>query len=127
MMGNYPFATMLPASDIGRAKKWYEEKLGLSPTSEEQGGLNYEVGGSRFSVYPSEFAGTNKATAGGFEVDNLDKVVDELASRGVSFEQYDLEYLKTNEKGIAEQEGWKGAFFKDSEGNIIALAEMASS
>ena len=123
MMGNFPLMAMLPASDIERAKAWYADKLGLTPVREDPGGLEYNSGGQRFAVYPSEFAGTNKATAAAFEVDNLDKAVDDLSSKQVSFEQYDLEFLKTDERGIADFEGWKGAWFKDSEGNILAISE----
>ena len=127
MIGNYPIAAMLPASDLQRAKKWYEEKLGLSPVEENEGGADYQVGsGAQFSVYPSQFAGTNQATAAGFLVDDIEKVVEELKSRGVTFEQYDLDYVKTNEKGIAEIEGWKGAWFKDSEGNILSVAQKGA-
>jgi hypothetical protein len=55
------------------AKGWYRDKLGLTPTEENEGGLTYETGGKRFGVYPSQFAGTNQATAMGFEVQDLDK------------------------------------------------------
>jgi catechol 2,3-dioxygenase-like lactoylglutathione lyase family enzyme len=123
MFNDAPLIAMLPASDIERAKAWYAEKLDLKPTNEDPSGLEYEAGGTRFSVFPSAFAGTNQATAAGFEVENVEKAVEQLTAKGVTFEQYDLEYLKTDERGIADVEGWKGAWFKDSEGNILAVAE----
>jgi catechol 2,3-dioxygenase-like lactoylglutathione lyase family enzyme len=123
VIGDAPLMAMLPASDIERAKQWYKDKLGLSPTEETEGGAEYVAGGARFSVYPSAFAGTNQATAAGFEVDDLEKTVEELASHGVTFEQYDLEYLKTDERGIAGVGPFRGAWFKDSEGNILAVSE----
>jgi catechol 2,3-dioxygenase-like lactoylglutathione lyase family enzyme len=118
----------LPASDIARAKTWYEEKLGLTPESEDPGGMYYVAGGVRFSVYPSQFAGTAQNTAAEFEVENLEKEVDDLTSRGVVFEQYDFPGMKTNEKGIAamEEGGYAAAWFKDSEGNIIAIGSGTS-
>jgi len=115
---------MLPASDIERAKSWYADHLGLKPTYEDQGGVEYMAGdGTEFWVYPSQFAGTNQATAMGFLAKDLSAEMDDLKSRGVTFEEYDIPGVKTVE-GVAEfGEGERGAWFKDSEGNIIALFE----
>ena len=111
---------MLPASDIERAKRWYQETLGLAPAEENEGGLEYRTGGgTRFGVYPSQFAGTNQATAMGFEVDDLDRVADDLIGKGVEFERFDLPYAKTDERGVAEIGPFRGFWFKDSEGNIL--------
>jgi catechol 2,3-dioxygenase-like lactoylglutathione lyase family enzyme len=120
----FPSVAMLPASDIERAKRWYQEKLGLTPSEENEGGLTYQTGGgTRFGVYPSQFAGTNQATAMGFMARDLSKEMDELRSRGITFEEYDIPGVKTVE-GVHEfAPGERGAWFKDSEGNIIALFE----
>ena len=117
-------AAMLPASDIERAKSWYADHLGLKPTHEDEGGVQYVTGdGTEFWVYPSQFAGTNQATAMGFMAKDLSGEMDDLKSRGVTFEDYDIPGVKTVE-GVAEfGEGERGAWFKDSEGNIIALFE----
>jgi hypothetical protein len=89
-----------------------------------EGGVRFDAGkGTFFWLYPSGFAGTNKATALGFEVADVEKAVDELTAKGITFEQYDLPGLKTDAHGVAEAEGWKGAWFKDTEGNIVALAQ----
>jgi catechol 2,3-dioxygenase-like lactoylglutathione lyase family enzyme len=118
---------MLPASDIDRAKRWYQEKLGVTPSVENEGGLEYSTaGGTRFGVYPSQFAGTNQATAMGFEVDDLDKVADDLIGKGVEFEHFDLPYAKTDERGVAEMGPYRGFWFKDSEGNILNCYRMQS-
>jgi predicted enzyme related to lactoylglutathione lyase len=117
-------AAMLPASDLERAKSWYADTLDLKPTYEDEGGVQYKAAdGTQFWVYPSEFAGTNKATAMGFMARDLSAEMDDLKARGVKFEEYDIPGVKTVD-GIAEfAPGDRGAWFKDSEGNIIALFE----
>ena len=119
-------AAMLPASDVERAKSWYADKLDLKPTYEDEGGVQYQAGdGTEFWVYPSEFAGTNQATTMGFMTRDLAKDMDDMRSRGVTFEEYDLPGIKT-ENGIAEfAPGERGCWFKDSEGNIVAIFESA--
>ena len=114
----------LPAANIERAKKFYSEKLGMNPESvEPDGSLRYECGGTGFLVYQSQYAGTAKNTAVGFRTDNLEKDMRELRSKGVVFEEYDIPGLKTDH-GVATIGDFKGAWFKDSEGNIVALNEM---
>ena len=119
-------AATLPASDYERAKAWYAEKLGLKPVNEDGGGAYYEIGSMGFLLYPSQFAGTNQATAAGFGVDDVPAAVTRLREAGVVFEEYDLPDLKT-EDGLATMEvagkTMYGAWFKDSEGNIIALED----
>ena len=114
----------LPASDFERAKAWYADKLGLKPAEENMGVATYDVNGTQFGLYPSQFAGTNQATAAEFRVDDVERTVSELRESGVTFEDYDLPELKT-ENGIAtlEDQGttFKAAWFKDSEANIIAV------
>lgn len=125
MLENIPLHPALPALDIGRAKKWYSEKLGLQPKSEDEfGGVRYETGGSEFLVYLSDYAGTNQATAAGFIVENFDEVINDLRSRGVQFEDVDFGELgKTVDGVITSPDGsMKGAWFKDSEGNILAVS-----
>ncbi|HEY3210758.1 MAG TPA: VOC family protein [Actinomycetota bacterium] len=117
-------ATMLPASDVERAKSWYADHLDLKPTTEDPTGVQYKTGdGTEFWIYPSQYAGTNQATAMGFLAKDLSTEMDDLKSRGVTFEEYDIPGVKTVE-GIADfGNGERGAWFKDSEGNIIALFE----
>lgn len=123
-MINSPLQLALPASDLERAKRWYSEKLGLEPKSEDFRGIQYEVGGYEFMVYLSEFAGTNQATAAGFEVTDFDDVIETLRGRGVTFEDVDLgEMGKTVDGVIAMPDGSaKVAWLKDSEGNILAIS-----
>jgi catechol 2,3-dioxygenase-like lactoylglutathione lyase family enzyme len=113
----------LPAQDIERAKRFYEEKLGLTPESEDPGGVHYRSGATMFDIYPTRFAGTAQHTLGAWMVDDIRAVVAALRERGVAFEDYDLPGLKT-EDGIADLGSELSAWFRDSEGNILAIAEL---
>jgi catechol 2,3-dioxygenase-like lactoylglutathione lyase family enzyme len=110
-------------SDLDRAKKFYQETLGLEVLDERSDGVRYKDGaGGWFLVYPSQFAGTAKSTGMSFEVTSVQEAVKELRDRGVVFEDYDMPGLKTTD-GIAEIQGAKGAWFKDPDGNILAVGE----
>lgn len=126
MFANTPLTAALPASDLGRAKTWYSEKLGLEPMSEDEyGGALYETGGAHFLVFESPFAGTNQATAAGFNIENFDKVIEKLRANGVTFEDVDFGDMgKTVDGVISSPDGMKGAWFKDSEGNILAVSTL---
>jgi catechol 2,3-dioxygenase-like lactoylglutathione lyase family enzyme len=113
----------IAVTDIDRAKKFYEEILGFQTIEDRSDGVTYQAGGGTwFLVYPSQFAGTNKATCMTFEVSDLDAAVKELRDRGVVFEEYDFPGLKTLD-GIAEIQGERGAWFKDPDGNILAVGQ----
>lgn len=116
----------IAVSDIDRAKKFYGEVLGLPTKEERSGGVTYAAGGgSWFLVYPTQFAGTAQSTAMTFETSDLDAAVAELAERGVTFEQYDFPGLVTDERGIAQIEGERAAWFKDPDGNILAIGQRS--
>lgn len=113
----------IAVSDMSRARKFYEGTLGLKVKDERLVGVRYETGaGSWFLVYESQFAGSSKSTCMTFEVHDLDTAVRKLRQGGVVFEEYDMPGLKTVE-GIAELEGARAAWFKDPEGNILALGQ----
>jgi catechol 2,3-dioxygenase-like lactoylglutathione lyase family enzyme len=125
MMASKPLHAVLPASDLDRAKKWYADKLGLQPVEEDEyGGARYESGGSTFLVYQTDLAGNNPATAAGFRVDDFDELIEELRGRGVVFEEVDFGELgKTVDGVVSSPDGKdKAAWFKDSEGNILAIS-----
>ena len=116
---------MIPAMDYERAKSWYAEKLGLKPVEEmENQGAYYEVGDSRFLLYPSEFAGTNKANQIAFEVDDVEATVARLRSAGVQFMELDMPDFKTVD-GVVTMEisgrVLKSGFCTDSEDNIVVI------
>jgi catechol 2,3-dioxygenase-like lactoylglutathione lyase family enzyme len=112
----------ISVSDIENAKEFYEGKLGLSAGRDvADGGRTYVcAGGSEVHIFPSPNAGKSDTTVAGWAVDDVERVVDELTSKGVTFEQYD-EPFKTDEKGIASVDGDRIAWFKDPDGNILAL------
>ena len=127
MFGNVPMHPVLPASDLERAKRWYSEKFGLDPVKEDEyGGAEYETGGGRFLVYLSEYAGTNKATAASFLVENFDEAVATLRSSGVVFEDVDFGEFGSTVDGVIEMPDStdKAAWFKDSEGNILSITNV---
>jgi catechol 2,3-dioxygenase-like lactoylglutathione lyase family enzyme len=121
MLANYNIRTVIAAQDIERAQRWYADKLGLHPAREQAQGLLYQVGNSEFFLYQTSFAGTAQNTVAEWEVDDLDAVMAELRRRGVVFEEYDFPGFKTV-NGVATIDGERAAWFKDSEGNTIALS-----
>lgn len=122
------FAASLPASDLDRAVDYYREVLGLEPVDPGEGGpVQYQVAGSNFVLYPSEFAGTNRATAATFVVGDIDEAVATLRRRGVEFTDVPFEGAVV-EGGITRMsDGGAGAWFEDSEGNILGLYQFAGS
>ena len=123
MLSEFPAYPTLPAADITRARRFYEETLGFVAEQATPGGVMYRAKDSSLFLYPSEFAGTNKATAAGFQVADLPATVAELKARGVTFEEYDFPDFKTV-GGITETPGGLAAWFKDTEGNIIGLIQL---
>ncbi|MDQ3690595.1 MAG: VOC family protein [Chloroflexota bacterium] len=117
------FAATLPASDIQRAKAWYSAVLHLEPTEiTESGDVWYEIDGTSLMLYPSQFAGTNQATAVNIRVDDVEVSVAELKARGAMFETYDFGDAFRTVDGIATSAaGEKMAWLKDPEGNLISI------
>ena len=122
MLANKDVAANIPVKDMAKAKKFYEDTLGLK----EVGHFGDEVvtlrsGKSDILVYRSEFAGTNKATAMTWTLgDDIDKTVKELRSKGVSFEHYDMPGLKLD-GDVYVGDGMKVAWFKDPDGNTLCV------
>jgi catechol 2,3-dioxygenase-like lactoylglutathione lyase family enzyme len=126
-LSDYEVGAGVAVSDMDRAREFYEGKLGLSGgEGSSDGGTTYRCGGNTaIHVYPSpDNAGRSPATLAGWEVDDLDAVVDELTSRGVAFEQYDQPPIVTDEKGIATFEDGRVAYFKDPDGNTLSLGSQ---
>ncbi|HEX6217688.1 MAG TPA: VOC family protein [Sphingomicrobium sp.] len=123
MIGKANATPMIAVKDLDRARKFYEEMLGLS-TGQQYGeeAIAMKSGDTVVNVYRSEFAGTNKATALNFDVDDIEKEVGELKEKGVFFEQYDVPGLK-KDGDIYSAEGMKTAWFKDPDGNILSLIQ----
>lgn len=115
--------TVLPAADLNRARAFYRDKLGLEPTIEKPGMLAYSgPSGYIFQIYETSTVGTAQNTQMGWSTSDLDSDVAELRERGVVFEEYDLPGLTTID-GVAHVGTERAAWFKDSEGNTIAISE----
>jgi catechol 2,3-dioxygenase-like lactoylglutathione lyase family enzyme len=112
----------IAVKDLERAKSWYADKLGLKPMDESEAGAYYQVGDSVFLLFPTQFAGTAQNTVATFEVDDVRSSIAELRKNGVVFEEYDMPGLKTVD-GIAKMGDFEGGWFKDSEGNILAIGQ----
>jgi catechol 2,3-dioxygenase-like lactoylglutathione lyase family enzyme len=109
--------------DIGRARAFYEGKLGLQAQSSEERMASYRCGGGTLLVYESSFAGTNQATAATFGFRSaLVEAVAALEAKGVRFEHYELPGT-VREGAIHRGHGRSVAWCKDPDGNILCLAE----
>ena len=116
---------MLAVKDVARARRFYKDTLGLHEDRDGMEGiLQFRAGDTAFVVYPSEYAGTNQATALTWVVgDRLEKVIEALKARGVAFEHYELP--DTVRKGEIHESGpVRNAWFKDPDGNIHALSSV---
>ena len=122
MLQNAPMYSYIPAKDVARARRFYEEKLGFKPKQELAGGVVYEFGkGTACFLYPTPNAGTSQASQAFWQVEDIEREVGELKTRGVKFEMYKMPEM--DENGISTAGGAKAAWFKDTEGNIMALVQ----
>ena len=122
MLRNAPIRAYIPASDVSRARKFYEDVVGLKPREEYAGGVIYECGGTEVFLYLTPNAGTSKASQAYWEVDDVESEVADLKARGVKFEEYEMPGV-TMKNSIATGGGAKTAWFKDTEGNILAVSQ----
>ena len=126
MLGKADATPMIAVRDLDRARTFYEQTLGLRAVDDFGEGFVVRSGDTEFNVYRSEFAGTNKATALTFEVDDLESEVGDLKEKGIFFEKYDVEGLTPKGDIFEGEGGFKTAWFKDPDGNILSLAEGGS-
>ncbi|MEX0881754.1 MAG: VOC family protein [Candidatus Saccharimonadales bacterium] len=125
MLADKTAIATIAVKDMGSAKKFYQDTLGLKIEHEDPAGTSYKSGSSKLFVYPSEFAGSNKATAVAWGVgDDLDKIAADLKAKGVTFEQYDNLPGVTREGDIHIMGELKAAWFKDPDGNILNIVNM---
>lgn len=123
MLQDFPMYSYIPARDVPRARRFYEGKLGLKPKEETAGGVVYEfAGGTACFLYPTPNAGTSQASQAFWQVDDVDRLIVALKARGVVFEEYDMPGERSPAGAITDG-GAKAAWFKDSEGNILALIQ----
>ena len=123
MLQHAPLYSYLPAHNVARARRFYEQKLGFQPSEEVAGGVIYRfANGTACFLYPTGNAGTNRASQAFWQVEDVDREVADLKARGVTFEEYDQPGMKTV-NSIATAGGAKTAWFKDTEGNVLAVVQ----
>jgi catechol 2,3-dioxygenase-like lactoylglutathione lyase family enzyme len=129
-LSNAHAVTKLPAQDLDRARRFYREKLGLEPVEEREGGLRFICAGTEFHLFSSSGAPSGASTQMGFEVSDLEAVVEELRRRGVRFEAVEVPGFKRQGEMVvvpnnypSKGSGELGAFFYDSEGNLLGLGQ----
>jgi catechol 2,3-dioxygenase-like lactoylglutathione lyase family enzyme len=122
--------TKLPAQDLERARRFYSEVLGLEPAEERGGGLRYLCGATEFHLFESSGAASGASTQAGFEVDDIDAALSELRDRGLRFERFDIPGFDARGDVVvvpnnypSKGTGELGAFFRDSEGNLLAIGQ----
>ena len=121
MLGDKTAVATLAVKDMDAAKKFYEGTLGLTKANDTPGGILYKSGSSSVFVYPSELAGSNKATAASWGVgEDIASVIAALKAKGVTFEKYDIPGA-THDGDVHVMGGLKTAWFKDPDGNILNL------
>jgi catechol 2,3-dioxygenase-like lactoylglutathione lyase family enzyme len=125
-LSDYTVEAAMAVSDLDRARRFYEEQLGLVPGEEEEQGVRYPCAqGTGIFVYLSpQNAGRSPATLAGWFVDDLDQTMDELGARDVVFERYDQPGLKTDERGVFDADRFRAAWVKDPDGNTMAITEV---
>jgi catechol 2,3-dioxygenase-like lactoylglutathione lyase family enzyme len=128
MLSDFDVMATVAVKDIDKAKRFYEEKLGLEvlDTGYAGGVLIYKCGNSKLLVYPSKYAGTNQATTATWSTNgDIEEIAGELKKRGVTFEHYyDMPDARV-EGDIHYVGGIKGVWFKDPDGNILHVNSPA--
>ena len=123
MLQQSPIYVYFPARDMARARQFYEGKLGFTPQQETNGGVVYAFGnGTAAFLYPTPNVGTSQASQAFWAVADVDQEIEALKRRGVAFENYDMPGERSP-SGAISAGGAKAAWFKDSEGNILAIIQ----
>ena len=124
MLQKSPLYSYFPAHDLNRARRFWEVKLGFVPKSIDNGGVTYAfANGTAAFLYPTDNAGTSKASQAFWSVEDVDREMAELKKRGVVFERYDDMPGERSPEGAVTAGGAKAAWFKDSEGNTLAIIQ----
>jgi predicted enzyme related to lactoylglutathione lyase len=122
MLNESKVTANIPAADLERARNFYAEKLGLTPTQQNPGGLIYTTdGGTTFFLYQTAYAGQSGHTIAQFHVPDVAAEVKDLKEKGISFEHYDMPGMTWEGDVASSPEMGRAAWFKDSEDNILCL------
>ena len=127
MLNDSKVTANVPAADLDRARSFYADVLGLTPASENPGGLIYTTsGGTSFFLYQTEYAGQAGHTIAQFHVPNVDDEVRDLQAKGLTFEHYDMPGVTWDGDVAKMGDMGSAAWFKDSEGNILCLDDATA-
>lgn len=127
MLADVPVIAMIPTKDMAKARKFYEDQLGLKAAEEDEGGITYVCGnGSTVLLYETYIENLGEQTVASWMVSDLRAEVDDLKSKGVSFVDYDMPELKTVDSIATFEKSAKkamAAWFKDPDGNVLSLLQ----
>ena len=124
MLNDSKVTANIPAADLGRARRFYADKLGLTPSDENPGGLVYTTGGTVFFLYETEYAGRAGHTIAQFHVADVGAEVKDLQANGVTFEHYDLPGVTWDGEVASMGDMGHAAWFKDSEDNVLCIDDL---
>ncbi|HEX5619779.1 MAG TPA: VOC family protein [Solirubrobacteraceae bacterium] len=127
-LSDHTVGAVLAVSNLAAARRFYEDQLGLAAGDSDEQGVAYPCaqGTSLFVYLSPDHAGRNPATSAGWDVDDLDGTMAELAARGVDFERYDQPGIKTDARGVFDAGAFRAAWMKDPDGNTLAMTERAT-
>lgn len=126
MLSDSSVTPIIAVTDLEKSRDFYENKLGLTPdpSMTDEMGVLYKAGnGTNLYLYKRPNPPIADHTLASFKVNNIEQILEELSQKGVSFEHYNMPELKTDEKGIAVIGSAKSAWFKDPDGNILAVLQ----
>lgn len=115
----------IPSTNLDKSRAFYVDKLGLKELDlgDDYGGL-LMVAADKTKIFVYERPPSkSEHTLAMFEVEDIEKEIDELVKKGVEFEQYNMPGIKTDKRGIATWDELKSAWFKDPDGNILGLTQ----
>jgi catechol 2,3-dioxygenase-like lactoylglutathione lyase family enzyme len=122
VLKNARVAARIPTQDLGRARRFYSEKLGLEPDEERDGGLLYRFSNGEFALFASQGSSPGTFTQMGWEVDDIEATVAELKSRGVEFEYDEIADIEGNYPSKGGK-GERAVWLRDSEGNMLGIGQ----
>jgi predicted enzyme related to lactoylglutathione lyase len=127
MLKDTRVAAMIPTQDLARAKEFYEGKLGFTP-EDEPGGVRYRCAdGTEFAVFLSSGKTSGTHTQVGFDVRDIDAEASSLAAQGITPDPVDIPGATVENGIVSLPEGvGRGLWFKDPDGNVIAVFQRAA-
>jgi catechol 2,3-dioxygenase-like lactoylglutathione lyase family enzyme len=127
MLSGSTIAAVVPVTDLERARRFYEDLLGLEVFMEQadRGTVVYHSAGTNLMVYERPTASSGEHTVAAFIVDvgDFDSVIDRLVDHGITFDTFEMPGmdLPWDDRGVLQEEGRASAWFKDPDGNVLSI------